>query len=199
MSISPASTFSVALPKDLSNDFSASIKDEKIFMRPVLNSDLKKCIKLYGDPKVTSLYEDGTPKSEEAVAKIINDACTQRLKNPSPFGLYSVFKNEDGKFIGQADFFYDDQHLGEIEIGYILRKKFQGQGLGTIIGDALKKYAYVLIENGFSTQTHPIKSLVATAHPNNIASWKILEKLGLFFTHDITKFDAPRKCYKLDL
>ena len=50
MSISPTSAFSVVLPKDLSNDFPIFVKNETIFMRPVSNSDIKKCVKLYGDP-----------------------------------------------------------------------------------------------------------------------------------------------------
>ena len=173
------------------------IQTHRLYMKPLSSesNDLES-VSLYGNPEGTSFFENG-PKTPEETAAYINEFAIEQFQKFPPFGIYEVFKKDDNTFIGHADLFtIDQENPGEdVEIGFILKPEFQGNGYGTEIALGLKDYIFDLY-----FENHPrVKRLVATAHPENIGSWKILEKIGMQFVAQTTKFNAPRKIYVLNL
>ncbi len=170
------------------------LQTQRLYMRPVdADHDLPECIDLYARKEENRLFESG-PKTEVETARYVDQFATRQFRNFPPFGIYAVFRKEDHVFIGHADLFtIDQEQMGDVEIGFILKKEFQGQGYGFEIALALKNYAYDL------SLHHPrVKRMVATAHPDNVPSWKILEKLGMQFVGQEEKFNGLRKVYKLE-
>ncbi|MCB1149268.1 MAG: GNAT family N-acetyltransferase [Chlamydiia bacterium] len=160
-------------------------------MRPVTESDIPTVAKLYGDPELTQYFEDGKPKSYEKVALYVREMGICRFESGNPFGVFSVVENETGKLMGQCDILPYDGNEAVIEIAYIIFKEFQGRGFGSEIAQAAKEYV--------EQSERRVEKLVATAHPENKPSWKILEKLGMVCTKEFEKFGQTRKFYELKI
>ena len=62
------------------------------------------------------------------------------------------------------------------------------------VGSAISHYIRFLREQGFSSGEYAIKAVVATVHPENLASWKIQERMSLHFVGNGTiRGFLPRK------
>jgi len=171
------------------------IQTERLGMRPIdAGCDLGESVALYGSAEENKFFETG-PKTPEETARYIDEFATQQFRNFPPFGIYAIYRKEDDAFIGHADLFtIDQERSGDAEIGFILKKAYQGLGYGTEVAVGLKDFLRDL-----HFQKHPrVQRLVATAHPENKPSWRILEKLGMEFVEQVEKFSGPRKVYKLE-
>lgn len=175
-----------------------AIYTEKLYMRPVQESDLPKSIELYGDPETVALFDDGKPKSAEKVSELVQKIGVKYFSRETPYGLFSVFKRDSKEFLGHFDFLPEggSSESKRFEIGYIIHKKEHGKGYGNEIGLGIKQYAQELNLKG-----HKIEYLTATADPNNIPSWKVLEKMGMIFLRQETRveFNRERKFYEIKL
>lgn len=172
------------------------LETQRLRMRPLdAHSDLTDSVTLYGRSEENRYFESG-PKTAEETVKYIDEFATQQFREFPPFGIYVVSRTDNNEFVGHADLFTIDQERpGEdVEIGFILKSEHQGQGYGTEIAQGLTSCARDLYSQG-----HPrVKRLVATAHPENKGSWRILEKLGMQFLEQVEKFNGPRRVYELN-
>jgi RimJ/RimL family protein N-acetyltransferase len=175
--------------------YQATIETERLTMRPYILEDLENSVALYGDPAVTEKFDEGVPKSREAVAKLVHDIGINRFQKQDPCGLFSVFKKDTQEFVGQFDFLPDEENGEHVEIGYIIHTRYQRQGYGTEISKSLIDYAKKINQLGL----RKITALTATARPDNIGSWKVLEKMGMTMVKEGERFGASRHWYKLDL
>jgi len=80
----------------------------------------------------------------------------------------------DQFIIGDMGFKGGPNTEGMIDIGYSIVPNYQGYGYATEMGKAL-------VEWGLSQQE--VKKVVATCNPDNIASIRVLEKIGLHITN----------------
>ena len=77
----------------------------------------------------------------------------------------------------------------ETEIGYLLHKEFWGQGLATEAGHQGIRYGF---------ETVGLDRIIALAHPENTASRRVMEKLGLRFIEETEYFDMNVARYLLE-
>ena len=82
----------------------------------------------------------------------------------------AVALTETGKLIGDIGFRYRDKASEVIEIGYKFNRHYHGNGYGLEAVQALVE----IIKNDW-----PVHKLVAYADPDNIASIRLMEKLGM--------------------
>lgn len=85
--------------------------------------------------------------------------------------VWAVCLKDTGKVIGHVDIRPEyDKKFGVFEIGYIFSPFFQGKGYAT---EALER----IIKHGFEDlNAHRI---IADSYPENISSWKLLERLNM--------------------
>ncbi len=84
--------------------------------------------------------------------------------------FWAVELQETHKVIGQIYFKHiEPQHLMTWELGYILNPQYQRQGYMSEAVAALVRYGF--------TQA-AIHRVVAHCNPKNVASWKLLERVG---------------------
>lgn len=107
-------------------------------------------------------------ESQERVAEQIEDACTQPRRN---YGFAVVDRTQE-VVIGwcQLSWHYDNCLKGETELSYVLHRGYWGQGIATEVTQRLLQFAFEEMD------THRI---FATCLPTNIASWRVLEKIGM--------------------
>ena len=192
----PKISFSVSKE---SGELQVELETERLYIRSYKDEDLKKSISLYGDPAITKLFDYGTPRSKNEVLELVSSIGHKHFRKGEPFGLFSIFRKSDMNFIGHIDLL-PTKEPGVLEIGFILHEQYQGQNFCT---EAVKTLVFDLIKElnkrGYSYKDSSIIEVVATVHPDNIASKRVLEKIGMKFERFQIRFGQPRMRYTLKL
>ena len=142
------------------------LETERLYLRHFEETDLA-CIRdLDTDPAVMQYI--GAVKTEEESRFFLNKALAYHAKNEG-FGYWMIEEKHTQNFVGWAGL-KDLDGSEHIEVGYRLSQKQWGKGYATEVGKALLKY-------GFEKQK--LEEIVAVTLQENIASRKVLEKIGL--------------------
>lgn len=152
--------------------------DRLLLRKPILD-DLGAFAQQFANPQVTRFLGDGSPRTPERVERGLRNGllCWDRLG----FGPFTVLR--EGLVIGDCMLYpiarsgidpTDFEARGpEIEIGYRLIPEVWGQGLATEAAAAVLRWAT-------ADRSGPgLDHVVAVTHPDNIASQRVLEKIGL--------------------
>ena len=139
------------------------------------------------DPDVMKYINNGESWPDEQIKEFVN----RQIDNSTQYGfcLWKLLKKPTEKLIG----FCGLQPLfesGEIEIGWWLAKSSWGQGLAT-------EAAMKVVEYGFGKIG--LERIVAIAQPQNTASIRVMEKLGMRYVKDtVGRYGVPVVQYALE-
>jgi RimJ/RimL family protein N-acetyltransferase len=145
------------------------IETERLYFRKFELDDLPQLIEQRCDPDMYRYLGGTKMQNPEALAKRIRfyiECCDKY-----GFGMCPMFWKETGDMIGAAGL-QPLEVTGEIEVGYSVIKPFWGRGIGT---EAAKGW----MEFGFNN--FGLDRIVAVAVEENIASRRIMEKLGMHY------------------
>ena len=138
----------------------------RLRFREMTLDDLDEMSSMLGDPAVMTYYP--APKTRDEAAAWIewNQANYAR----DAFGLWIV-ETHDGGFVGDCGLTWQQVNgRAELEVGYHVRKDLQGRGYATEAAAACLELARDVLKAG---------RLVAIIHPDNAASRRVAERLGL--------------------
>jgi ribosomal-protein-alanine N-acetyltransferase len=132
------------------------------------SEDLDLLFELHADPRVQTSYAPGPNKW---TMEAINLRLTRYLEEQANFGFTKwKLSLSDGTFIGRAG--WSPWEEATLEIGYAIKPQFWNNGYASEAARALLAWG----------QTHRKQnSFAGFALPNNVASRRILEKLGMEF------------------
>ena len=155
------------------------LETERCVVRELTLNDLDALFELYGDGEIDKYTDSLYPYEEE---KEFQRAYIENMYRYFGYGLWLVFSKETGELIGRAGLEHREYHEEiELELGYIIGTKYQGQGYATEICEAILAYAK---ENaGFER----INTLIES---DNLVSIRLSEKLGFVHAED---FDLDGK------
>lgn len=129
-------------------------------------SDLDDMAALLGDPDVMRFY--AAPKSREEALRWIE--WNQRNYAVHGFGLW-VMETHDNEFVGDCGLtFQEVDGSQKLEIGYHVRSTMQGNGWATEAAAACRDFAREYVRSA---------ELIAITHPDNKASQRVAEKIGM--------------------
>ncbi len=149
------------------------LETERCVVRELTLDDLDALFELYGDGEIDK-YTDPLYSYEEE--KEFQRAYIENMYRYFGYGLWLVFSKETGELIGRAGLEHREYHEEiELELGYIIGAKFQGQGLATEICEAILEYAK---EN---TGFERINTLI---EEGNTVSEHLSQKLGFSHAED---------------
>lgn len=139
-----------------------SIRTQCLIIRRFSPDDGQDIYEYLSDPKVYE-YEPGEPINLKQAFNLTKD-----MAHNDHF--WAVELIAEHKVIGQLYFSQQEpKDLLTWELGYIMSPNFQKKGYGS-------EAALALVEYGFSALgAHRVQ---AHCNPNNLASWKLLEKIG---------------------
>lgn len=171
---------------------------DRLFIRSY-DEDFERCLSLYGDGELTRYFDHGKPRTYREIVEYVGDRGSRYFDQGLPFGIFSVFLKE-GVFVGQVDL-VPTENPGEVEIGWIFLEKFHGQGL---CSEAVMSFLMPLVQRivnmKLKSKGAVINRVIATAHPENIASNKIIQKAGLTLYQTGLRYGGkPRNWYCLNL
>ena len=133
--------------------------------------------------------ESGTSSGEclagLQVERIINKQLSHWEKHG--FGWWAVELPETKTMIGWCGLQFLPE-TNETEVAYMLEMEQWGQGFGTEVARYSLRYGFIDLG---------IEKIVAIVHPNNLASRKVIKKLGMHFVDRASYFGMD--CFRFDL
>lgn len=147
---------------------SVILETERILLRSFVMDDYKEVYGFGSDPEIVKYTGHKGLESYDEAKSIIENAYLSDYKKHG-FGRWATIYKPDNKLIGFAGLKYLDE-FDEVDIGYRFFPKYWGKGIATEISEAI-------IEYGFDTLN--LKRIIGIADPENIASCKVLTKIGL--------------------
>jgi RimJ/RimL family protein N-acetyltransferase len=139
----------------------------RLRLRPRTSADLEACVAMDLDPQVHRfIYLDGPPDPARHRRHL-----QSRIASgwPPEGGIWVVEWQDEPGFLGWCGLF-PLEDSGLIEIGYRYVRAAWGQGIASEAGRAV-------LDHGF--RDLGIDPIVAVTHPDNRASQRVLEKIGL--------------------
>lgn len=146
------------------------LETERLVLRQFAAQDIEFILELLNEPSfIRNIGDRGVRTIEGANAYIQNGPAASYAKNG--FGLYLVKLRETDQSIGMCGLIKRDT-LEDVDIGYAFLPKFWSKGYAVEATQAVKEYAKNRIG---------LSRLVAIVDPQNEASIRVLEKIGLKF------------------
>src|SRR5690349_15816006 len=149
------------------------IETHRLRLRRLLPSDEADLIALDSDPDVMRYV--GSPAGVRS-ARETRERVRERIDaDHGRIGFWRVESRADAAFYGLGVLIAMPTG-GDIELAYRLVPAVWGRGIATEVGAALVRYAF---------DTLGLPRLVAVAYPDNLASQRVLDKLGFSRQGDI--------------
>lgn len=162
----------------------------RLILRPLTAEDAEFILELVNDPSFIQNIGDRNVRTlDDAKRYITNGPLASYAKNG--FGLYLVELKETGEPIGMCGLIRRSM-LNDVDIGYAYLPRYWSKGYAIEAALAMKEYARDVIR---------LKGLVAVVDPQNTASIRLLEKLGMTFERmvKLSEDDIELKLFSIDL
>ncbi len=141
----------------------------RLTLRAFTDDDVVPFHRMLIEKDVLRYFPNTDPPSLERVQKMVSGILKHWAEHG--FGLWAVERRQSGEFMGRCGLQVIPD-TGEVEVDFILGKAFWGQGYATEGGQASVQYGFERLG---------VEMIVGIVHPENMASQRVLEKLGLVF------------------
>ncbi len=167
----------------------ATTTTERLIVRPWRVDDLMGLVDLDTDPEVMRYIGDGSPHTRSQVEETL-----QRHLRPPPrpgLGLLAIEDRSTGEFLGWAGLTRPNflpSVMPAVEAGWRLRRSAWGRGIAT---EAARAAIASLLPQLDLTEEG--QTLVSIRYPENLASGRVMVKLGFSWSHEALLPDGVRK------
>lgn len=158
------------------------LQTPRLILREFHIDDAEQFYKLNLNPNVIQFTGDESFKNIEEAENFLKNYNDYERNG---YGRWAVISKETGEFIGWCGLKFDGN---ETDIGFRFFEEFWNKGFAT-------ESAKACIDFGF--QELGLNEIVGRAMKENVASHKVLEKIGLEFSHEIEKENHKWVIYKI--
>jgi ribosomal-protein-alanine N-acetyltransferase len=143
---------------------------ERFILREILEDDQAGFFAMDSDPEVHKYLGNKPVTSIEQTREIIKNVRNQYQTNG--IGRWAIINKDNGDFMGWSGLKFEEKvrDFPYYDIGYRLNKKYWGQGIASETAALALAYGY---------RTLKLDEIFGVDHIKNIASNKILQKIGL--------------------
>ena len=150
------------------------VKTERLTIYPLSDSEMENLIVVELDTDMKQAYSE------------MLDGCKQNPEHRIWYAIWNMQLNDEtGKSVGDLSFKGLDSN-GLVEIGYGIKKEYEGQGYMTEAVTAMARWA---------SEQIGVNYVEAETDPDNKASQRVLEKTG-FRLNGIMGVEGPRYVFK---
>jgi RimJ/RimL family protein N-acetyltransferase len=147
------------------------LETDRLVLRRFTSADADNLVNLDADPDVMRFVTGGIPTSRAEIQNEVLPAFLAYYQRYEGYGFWAAIERATGEFLGWFHFRpRQDSPPGQVELGYRLRKSAWGKGYAT-------EGSRALIRKGFTE--HGVHRVVAEAMAVNLASRRVMEKVGL--------------------
>ncbi|WP_027382654.1 GNAT family N-acetyltransferase [Epilithonimonas caeni] len=159
---------------------------ERLILRELNTNDAENFYRLNLNPNVIKYTGNSAFKDINEAKDFLENYQDYKLNG---FGRWAVIEKSNNEFLGWCGLKYD-KHLNETDIGFRFFEEHWNKGFAT-------ESAKACLDYGFKNLN--LKSIIGRAMSENLASIKVLEKIGLKFEREFD-FDEKNKgvIYKIE-
>lgn len=157
------------------------LETERLYLRQFTEADAGLIRNLNSQPGVLQYIPEPIPATDEEAKEVIINIILPQYKNN--LGRWATHLKESDKFIGWCGL---KMVKGEIDLGYRFLPAVWGKGYATEAAQATLKYGHQQLQ---------LPKIIAHAHIDNIASQKVLEKIGMQLVGEGIDDGVPVKGY----
>jgi RimJ/RimL family protein N-acetyltransferase len=151
----------------------------RLILRPFTEQDVDPLHRMLLEEGVLRYFPNPEPPSRERIQQMVSNLLRHWAEQGS--GLWAVTSRSTGELMGRTGLMVVPG-TEEVEIDFLYGKPFWNQGFATEGGRASLQYGFETLE---------LEQIIGVVHPENMASRRVLEKLGL-------KFTEPRQYFGMD-
>ncbi|HEV3259749.1 MAG TPA: GNAT family N-acetyltransferase [Gemmataceae bacterium] len=153
------------------------LETRRLILRPFRAGDLDDLCPIFGDADVMRYVGKGARTREETQEVLLRMIGHWQRHG---FGMWALVDKEQARLLGRCGLCFLD-NTPEVELGYTLAKSAWGKGLAT-------EAAHASLKHGFGQLR--LDRIVAIARPENQASRRVMEKVGMHFEKDAHFYQA---------
>lgn len=151
------------------------LETERLLLRRLRLDDLDNLFALYRDPDIRRYFPEGTLTYEETREEL------EWFLNGHPahpeLGLWATIHKATDQFIGRCGLLpWNIEGRPEVEVAYLIDKKYWGQGLASEAAQAIARYGFEQLG---------LTRLICLIDPQNEASRRVAQKIGMAFEKEI--------------
>lgn len=155
-------------------------------LRGWADGDVDSLFRILGQPGILQYFPQTEAPPRERVERII--AAQQKHWGEHGYGWWALERCSDSALMGWCGLQYLPD-TDETEVGYLLGQEFWNHGFAT-------EAARISLQFGF--EWFPLDLIVGIVHPENGASRRVLEKLGMVLTREDDYFGMHCLRYAID-
>lgn len=167
------------------------IETERLILRDVLEGDLEGFYELDSNPEVHRYLGNKPVKDKEKLKAVIAFIREQYRENG--IGRWAIIEKSSNEFVGWTGLKLNrektNNHIDFYDLGYRLIERFWGKGYATESGIASLDYGFRQLN---------LDEIYASAHIENMASNKILSKLGFKLMENYLYEEELNNWYRLN-
>lgn len=164
------------------------LQTARLTLEPITEQHYEGLRKLNSDPLVMHFLNGGTPETEEATRAMIARVMTAWAA--WGYSWWALIASDSGELVGAACLQHLDRDPAKPrEIGWRLASEAWGKGYASEAARAIVEFAFEVVG---------ADELYAVADPDNAASIKVMERLGMRYVGIETYYDEPCATYRLD-
>jgi RimJ/RimL family protein N-acetyltransferase len=147
------------------------LETARLLLRRFTAADVDNLVELDGDPEVMRFLSGGPATPRDVIERDILPRFLRSYEGTAGFGVWAVIEKASGEFVGWLSLRpHEGASLGEVELGYRLRRAAWSRGYAT-------EGSRALIRRGFTELG--VRRVVATTYQYNLASRRVMERLGM--------------------
>jgi RimJ/RimL family protein N-acetyltransferase len=105
------------------------LETERLLLRRFTNDDIENLVELDSDPEVMRFINGGRPTPRDEIENDLLPAFLGHYERYAGFGFWAAEEKSTGRFVGWLHFRpAQGVPLGEVELGYRLRRSAWGKG-----------------------------------------------------------------------
>jgi len=159
---------------------------ERLILRPFIQTDVDRIFAMRSDKDVMRFIRE--PQNREESVNWLN-LVSSRWETKR-IGFCAVIEKQTDEFVGWCGI-WRLKETKELELGYAIAKKYWGKGFATEAALEFLQYTFEELKPG---------KVVAVVRPENTASRRVMEKLGMnlvktgkFYGQDLVQYEIKKK------
>jgi [ribosomal protein S5]-alanine N-acetyltransferase len=129
-------------------------------------------VHLWGSLLEACRYEAWGPNTPDETRAFVGEAVRDGLRLPRARYAFAVTLPDGPRVIGMGEVRVRDERTRLGDIGYVVHPDFWRRGIGTDLGRALVAFGFTTLKR---------HRIAATCDPRNLASGRILQKIGMTY------------------
>jgi RimJ/RimL family protein N-acetyltransferase len=162
------------------------LETKRLILRRFRPEDFDELYRMNSDPAIMKYVGNGSTRNHMQIVKELDMLISHYVRKPG-LGIWATLLKDSNIFVGASGLVYFD-NTEEIEIGYRMLKEYWCQGYATEASVGLLNYGF---------ETLGLKKIVSSAHPENMASRRVMEKIGMSYIDSRFQYDCMQAYYEI--